>query len=105
MSGRSRRVDNGRSNPLTATRDQKTRRLHKMSPRCVGPRQIGGPTIVRTNAAMKHWIPSGWRAVTPRLVVDDVSEMGDFLRRAFRASGERDLPGWRGGAGWMIGAG
>jgi hypothetical protein len=54
---------------------------------------------------MKHWIPSGWRAVTPRLVVDDVSEMGDFLRRAFRASGERDLPGWRGGAGWMIGAG
>lgn len=34
------------------------------------------------------WVPAGWPTVTPRLFVDDVAAMVDFLRRVFNASGE-----------------
>src|SRR5690242_5477227 len=33
-------------------------------------------------------MPHGWRSLTPRIVVDDVPGMVDFLTRAFGADGE-----------------
>ncbi|HEU4382125.1 MAG TPA: VOC family protein [Anaeromyxobacteraceae bacterium] len=33
-------------------------------------------------------LPEGWHNVTPRLVVDDVAGLAEFLRRVFGASGE-----------------
>ena len=37
---------------------------------------------------MPNWIPEGWHALTPRLVVHDVAALVDFLRQAFGATGE-----------------
>ena len=37
---------------------------------------------------MAKWIPEGWHSVTPRLVVQDVAGLVEFLKRAFGAAGE-----------------
>jgi PhnB protein len=37
---------------------------------------------------MPSWIPEGWHAVTPRLVVHDPAGLVQFLRKAFLATGE-----------------
>jgi len=37
---------------------------------------------------MTSLIPEGWHSVTPRIVVKDVSRLVEFLKQAFRASGE-----------------
>jgi len=33
-------------------------------------------------------IPEGWHSVTPRIVVQDVAKLVEFLKQTFRASGE-----------------
>jgi len=33
-------------------------------------------------------LPSGWHSLTPRIVVEDVAGLVDFLKRAFGAKGE-----------------
>jgi tRNA-Thr(GGU) m(6)t(6)A37 methyltransferase TsaA len=37
---------------------------------------------------MRTGLPEGWHDLTPRIVVDDVAAMVDFLKRAFDATGE-----------------
>jgi PhnB protein len=37
---------------------------------------------------MAKWMPEGWHSVTPRLVVQDVAALVDFLKQAFGASGD-----------------
>ena len=37
---------------------------------------------------MTAWIPDGWHSITPRLVVEDVGLLIEFLRRAFDATGD-----------------
>ena len=42
---------------------------------------------------MTHWIPEGWRSVTPRLVADDAAALVAFLETAFGAAGELQAEG------------
>jgi uncharacterized glyoxalase superfamily protein PhnB len=35
-----------------------------------------------------HFVPEGWHAVTPRLVVRDANQLVEFLKRVFGATGE-----------------
>ena len=35
-----------------------------------------------------NWIPEGWHAVTPRIVVHDAERFVDFVKQAFGATGE-----------------
>jgi PhnB protein len=39
-------------------------------------------------------LPEGWHSVTPRIVVDDVAGLVEFIRQAFAATGElrTDIP-------------
>ena len=45
---------------------------------------------------MTRPIPDGWHSVTPRIAVRDPSELIDFLKRAFGATGDfrTDRPRW-----------
>ena len=35
-----------------------------------------------------HFVPEGWRAVTPRIVVHEAHRLVDFIKHVFGASGE-----------------
>jgi PhnB protein len=37
---------------------------------------------------MPNWVPAGWHAVTPRVVVDDAAGLVAFLKSVFGATGE-----------------
>ena len=41
-----------------------------------------------------NFAPEGWHTVTPRIVVDDASQLVEFLKQVFGASGEyrQDIP-------------
>ena len=36
----------------------------------------------------RHFVPEGWQAVTPRLVVRDAKQLVEFLKQVFEATGE-----------------
>src|SRR5262245_12877864 len=42
---------------------------------------------------MTSSLPEGWHSVTPRIVVQDVGRLIEFLKQAFRASGELNTDG------------
>ena len=50
-------------------------------------------TNIQTNKGA-HFIPEGWGAVTPRIVVQDAEQLVEFLKQVFGATGEyrQDLP-------------
>jgi uncharacterized glyoxalase superfamily protein PhnB len=41
-----------------------------------------------------HFVPEGWRVVTPRIVVHDAKQLVEFLKQVFGATGEyrQELP-------------
>jgi uncharacterized glyoxalase superfamily protein PhnB len=38
---------------------------------------------------VSHFVPPGWHAVTPRIVVEDPAGLVAFLERVFGATGDR----------------
>jgi len=46
------------------------------------------------DANRSNFAPEGWHTVTPRIVVDDTSQLVEFLRQVFDATGDhrRDRP-------------
>src|SRR5262245_25594386 len=42
----------------------------------------------RDSKGVHEMIPEGWHTITPRIVVEDVPRLVEFLKQTFRASGE-----------------
>src|SRR6266545_277336 len=43
---------------------------------------------MKDTASRSNFAPKGWHTVTPRIVVDDASQLVEFLRQVFGATGE-----------------
>src|SRR5215475_5167577 len=53
-----------------------------------------GDHTMKETTNRSHFIPEGWGAVTPRIVVQDAEQLVEFLKQVFGATGEyrQDLP-------------
>jgi len=53
-----------------------------------------GNHTMKETTKRSHFIPEGWSAVTPRIVVHDAKNLVEFLKKVFGATGEyrQDIP-------------
>ena len=44
--------------------------------------------MIEETSKRPHFTPEGWHTVTPRIVVDDASQLVEFVKQVFGATGE-----------------